>query len=136
VSIEAERRNRWTGTSVADRFWPKVKQRGECWRWTGRLMSNGYGRYGAKLAHRMSYEMMVTEIPEGLHLDHLCRNRWCVNPGHLDPVTQKVNNQREKDTRTHCPHGHEYSEKNTHFSPKGWRACRTCARERQRISVD
>lgn len=90
------------------RFWPKVDKTSTCWLWTGALTlaSNkhvgGYGRFrvGAQMrrAHRYAYELLVGPIPAGLDLDHLCNNRRCVNPAHLEPVTRAVNISR-RDTR-------------------------------------
>lgn len=84
-----------------DRFWSKVAQDGECWRWTSASDAYGYGVFRVQRprrmnikAHRASYELMVADIPEGLVIDHLCRNRWCVNPYHMDPVTPEVNGLR------------------------------------------
>jgi hypothetical protein len=88
-------------------------------------------------AHRFAYELLVGPIPEGLELDHLCRNHACVNPAHLEPVIH-VENIRRGDTdaqgrcnrdKTHCPAGHPLDEANTYHNPHGWRACRTCNRE-------
>ena len=94
-------------TPLADRFWSKVqKQESGCWIWTGtRTRDGGYGQIRLpglyapligpmRLAHRVAYELLVGPIPAGLVLDHLCRNRRCVNPAHLEPVTQRVNIQR------------------------------------------
>jgi hypothetical protein len=81
-------------------FWRKVAKAGpdECWLWTGGVRTTGYGqiRYLGRnhAAHRVSYEINVGPIPEGLHIDHLCRVRLCVNPIHLEPVTQDENNRR------------------------------------------
>jgi len=80
---------------------------------------------------------LIAPIPEGLHLDHLCRVRACVNPYHLDPVPQAVNNQRSEAGRvnaerlggaTHCQRGHEFTAENTRISTRGTRACKTCHR--------
>lgn len=81
------------------RFWAKVTKTETCWLWTGSLTHDGYGRFrlptGHVLAHRWSYEQLVGPIPEGLVLDHVhkrgCRHRNCVNPAHLEPVTNAVN---------------------------------------------
>lgn len=81
---------------VAARFWAKVDKTGECWLWTGYVMPNGYGQFRldgkARLVHRISARM-VAEIPEGMHIDHTCRVRRCVNPAHLQAVTQQQNNE-------------------------------------------
>ena len=80
--------------------------------------------------------MFVGPLPDGLVLDHLCRNRACVNPEHLEPVTQSVNLLRGEtvnaaaSARTHCINGHEFSPVNTRISPSGRRVCRSCGRAR------
>lgn len=130
---------------MTDRFWTKVDRSAECWRWTAATNTAGYGVWwnGDRLvlAHRESYRREVGPIPEGRELDHLCRNRWCVRPDHLDPVTRAENVRRGDGPRllrernaniTHCPHGHEYTENNTHIQQHGGRRCRACARERSR----
>jgi hypothetical protein len=94
-----------------ERFWEKVAKGGpdECWVWQS-VLSDGYGRFttseGSKRAHRISYETLVGPIPNGLTLDHLCMNRACVNPAHLEPVTAVENIKRGALRRTHCKHGH------------------------------
>ncbi len=129
-------RNR--GIPTAERFWMKVDKRGinECWPWLAHTTSNGYGRFKLNnrliLAHRMAYEMYKGPIPESLTLDHLCRNRICVNPAHLEPVTLKDNNLRgfsfaaQNAKKTHCAHDHPFDLLNTYFSHEGGRACRKC----------
>ena len=83
---------------IIERFWAKVTPDGSCWRWTAHRSASGYGMFGQDrrvfYAHRWSYEHFVGPIPEGLHIDHLCNNAWCVKPDHLEPVTQAENNQR------------------------------------------
>ena len=120
---------------LPDRFWEKVDKSGDCWQWTG-SKGDGYGKvngFHTSLAHRLSYEEACGPIPEGLQLDHLCRNRACVKPGHLEAVTQKVNQERGSNaTRTHCKHGHEYTPENTKIIRSGSRWCRECGRERTR----
>lgn len=88
----------------------------DCWVWTGSLNSGGYGQ------HRRVYERYVGKIPEALELDHLCRNRWCVNPDHLEPVTQGENIRRAYPT---CAAGHDWSHANT-YEYNGHRMCRLC----------
>jgi len=119
------------------------------WIWTANTLPNGYGQMDKKYAHRLSYEFYVGEIPEGLVIDHLCRVRNCVNPAHLQPVTQKINHHRGNATqaviasnvkrgqaRTHCPQGHEYTPDNTRIEVKKngneIRRCRMCDREKAR----
>lgn len=76
----------------------EIGKRGRCWEWTGGRDGNGYGRIrvGGRQqgAHRISYELFVGPVPTGLELDHLCRLRHCVNPGHLEPVTHAENMRR------------------------------------------
>lgn len=88
--------------SSIDRFWSKVNKTDSCWIWTATLYDSGYGRfrYNNKWnkAHRIAYNFLVGEIPEGLELDHLCRVRCCVNPDHLEPVTHRENMVRGANT--------------------------------------
>ena len=117
----------------------------ECWPWPGYVNSHGYGyarwRGGAVRAHRVAYEAVIGPIPEGLVLDHLCRNRACVNPYHLEPVDDRTNNLRGfsppamNARKTHCSRGHEFTPENTYRWPNGKRRCRTCHRLDQRARV-
>lgn len=110
-----------------------------CWNFVGKVNYKGYGqihfgagRSGAKFAHRVYYERAKGPIPEGLQLDHLCRNRQCVNPDHLEPVTLKQNQERGSwATKTHCPQGHPYEGDNL-VVWKGRRQCRECGRNHKR----
>jgi hypothetical protein len=88
---------------------------------------------GNRYAHRLAYELLVGPIPEGLHIDHLCRRPECVNPAHLEPVTNVENIRRGnaglfQASKTHCKQGHPYDEKNTLIRRSGGRACRECHR--------
>lgn len=127
--------------STLTRFWSMVKITSSdgCWEWTGYISIDGYGTFKAdgkiRKAHRVSYELFIGEIPEGLQIDHLCRNRRCVHPYHMEPVTYKENQLRGIGTiavvnsaKTHCPAGHEYSVANTRYFKSGSRACIECSR--------
>lgn len=110
-----------------ERFWDKVDMTYSCWLWRG-WTRNGYGQFrfdGKDIpAHKFAYELFQGKVPEGLILDHLCRNPSCVNPAHLDPTTNKDNIMRgnslpaKNSKKTHCNKGHEYTEANTYYHPK------------------
>lgn len=113
-----------------------------CWEWQGAKAGAGYGVLlrDRRMAytHRVAYELFVGPIGDGLHIDHLCRNRICCNPDHLEPVTVRENNLRgeglaaQESQRTHCPRGHEYTPENTRISKHNERNCRACGREKAR----
>ena len=111
-----------------------------CWLWLPSKFTNGYGQasyYGKRRkAHRVVYMTLVGAIPEGLTLDHLCEVKHCVNPEHLEPVTNLVNYRRgdKNARRTHCIHGHPFSGENLYVAPDGHRQCRTCKRKADRES--
>lgn len=114
-----------------------------CWMWTAAKDSYGYGRFSVSrkrtLPHRFVYIALRDNIPDGLQIDHLCRNRACCNPGHLEVVTSRENTlrgeslQAQNKRKTHCHKGHEFSHENTKIRAHGARDCRVCNRERDRI---
>lgn len=119
---------------------------GPCWIWTGWINDAGYGCITLTRprrvvrAHRRLYEFLVHAIDEDLELDHLCRVRCCVNPGHLEPVTRAINQQRGfgpcgiNFRKTHCPKGHPYNDVNTYAHISGrTRRCRPCQAEAARL---
>lgn len=129
-----ERNRQQIRQGFEDKFWARVRPTGFCWEWTGQLDAHGYGtvktpdaRTQSK-AHRVSYELMVGPIPEGLVIDHLCRNTVCVNPDHLEPVTTAENTRRGLPgmRRPTCYRGHEWTEDNIFPKPNGGRECRRC----------
>lgn len=126
--------------SVLDAAADKYEMDGECFVWTGSRNYAGYGimnrNYKLRKAHREVYEATVGPIPEGLVIDHLCGNKACINPDHLEPVTQQENIRRGtapaaiNARKTHCKNGHEFSDDNTVVRGDGGRECRTCAKAR------
>lgn len=121
-------------------FWARVEKTPACWLWKGSL-NQGYGQFAFRKkivrAHRFAYELLVGPIPDRLTLDHLCRVRACVNPDHLEPVTDRENILRgtglsaRNAARTHCKRGHLFDEANTYNNGRR-RRCRACKNEQQR----
>jgi hypothetical protein len=137
------------GQSPLARFLAYIEITPSCWLWTASLDKDGYGTMQANHkkihVHRFSYEHFVGPIPEGLTVDHVCHNanpdcrggrdcqhRRCIRPDHLEPVPDRINLIRGNSPfvlnsrKTHCKHGHEYSEVNTYVARRGTRHCRTC----------
>lgn len=126
-----------------ERFHTKYEKDPEsgCWNWKKGIYARGYGRFRAyrkqHRAHRVSWEIHHGKpIPKSLVIDHLCENTRCVNPDHLEAVTQRENILRGNAPaaanvhKTHCPYGHPYDEENTYITTTGKRFCRTCGRRR------
>lgn len=131
------------GSRQARRFWSRVRvDPSGCWIWTGARYPNGYGssRENGKsggYAHRVAYTAVKGPIPTGLTIDHICRVKACVNPDHLEAVTQRENTLRSpiapaaiNARKTHCIHGHEFTPENTLRRGRE-RQCRTCHRTRE-----
>ena len=129
-------------------FWAKVElgTPDKCWLWQGILDPDGYGHFGKRgKAHRIAYELNIGKIPPGKILHHICFQCSCVNPAHLEMVTQRehfqrhiINSQQNPAAiaarATHCPQGHPYDLINTKFY-KGMRYCRTCMRTIRKIQL-
>lgn len=125
--------------TVEDAFFERVLKTETCWLWQNKPAGNGYGSFRFKnvrySAHRFAYELLVGPIPQGLHIDHLCRVRHCVNPSHLEAVTKRVNTLRgtgptaQRARQTHCKRGHPLSGANLKVGDNtGYRICRQCSK--------
>lgn len=126
--------------NTKDDFFKRFVKTDSCWVWQGKL-SLGYGDFcmdgRCQKAHRWAYEFAKGPIPKGMHIDHLCRNRACVNPDHLEVVTPQANTLRgiglpaQNAAKTHCYNGHEFTPENTRQRKTG-RACIVCTKQYRR----
>src|SRR4029077_13885011 len=122
----------------------------DCWQWMGAHTGDGYGQIQVdgkmRVAHRVAWQMLRGDIPDGLQADHLCRNRNCVNPSHVDLVTVRENVRRQDHSKaiaflkaraaaaTHCRAGlHEWSEETIYRGSRGERRCRPCRHEYRQV---
>src|ERR1039458_3434543 len=126
---------------IEQRFWRRVEQtEDECWEWLGGLDKDGYGQmtircHGKQVcfrAHRLSLLIHQRPLEMGSQIDHLCRNKRCVRPDHLEVVTSKENNARSNSPsalnakKTHCLRGHEFNATNSRIDKRGYRRCKLC----------
>lgn len=122
-----------------EEFWSRVGvdmyDDDACWPWKGAFDSHGYGSYRwstrplrQTMAHRIAFILVRGGVPDGLELDHLCRNTKCCNPRHLEPVTHAENIRRRSVAQTSCKRGHEFTTENTRRRQGKGRECRTCVR--------
>jgi len=138
-AMDSARKKCWKGTIKERRlasFWSYACKTNSCWLWTGAKSSFGYGIFGSNYkhisAHRFSWEIHRGKIKGNLQIDHLCRNPSCVNPDHLEPVTQRENILRGFGAtallarKTHCKYGHPLSGENLYLNKLGQRNCRRC----------
>jgi hypothetical protein len=158
IDLGLDRRRSWCAECYADwerqrsrphsrsnlqaRLDAKVEHGPSCWEWMGAKTDTGYGSIGVEgktcYAHRLAYERHFGPIPDGYSIDHLCRNRACVNPDHLEAVPQKVNIRRglQGALKTHCAQGHPWTDEHIYNRPgSGKRMCGTCNRERSRARM-
>ena len=127
--------------TIKERFYEKVKRVGECHVWHGAVSTSGYGVIGlprsakTEYVHRLAHKWHIGSIPRKYQIDHLCLNKLCVNPEHLEAVPQQINLERQNKqrwgNRTHCNHGHDLKEFQR-TTPSGRTYCTECYAERRR----
>lgn len=126
-----------TPAPIVERLARFVDFDGDCWEWMGWRHKHGYGGIGIGskadgtnrnvYAHRLAYEVLVESIPEGFDIDHLCMNRGCINPDHLEAVTHQENTRRAARSHETCQRGHPWVDETTYVNPtNGRRQCVTC----------
>lgn len=111
-----------------------------CWNWTANKNQKGYGRVAIDgrlhSAHRVSFEIFNGPLIDGLEVDHVCENRGCINPAHLQQITHASNvrkgNRWNIERPTHCPRGHPFTAPNLGHDHRGWRYCKACASRRHK----
>ena len=128
--------------NLSDRFWEKVEigRANNCWPWRAHLHEFGYGLINIdgvpRRAHRVAYELEVGPVPKNHDLHHLCENRRCVNPKHLEPLSRSAHMAQTPawiGNKTHCSKGHEYTNQNTIWKQGKYRRCRTCWNEAEKL---
>lgn len=124
----------------SDAFWSKaaIGSADACWSWKAARNGKGYGNYRSRSAHVVAFELAKGPVPDGLTIDHLCANRSCVNPAHLEAVALQENIRRHAAKQTHCVHGHPLFGDNVRLCkrPDGVRRrCRTCDRVQNREAM-
>lgn len=120
----------------------RVKKTDSCWEWQGAIKPNGYGQATltvspGKIKNFYAHRFFMSEIPDGLEVDHLCHNRSCVRLDHMETVDHRTNMNRKdpdniKGLSDHCGAGHKYTPENTHWRKNGFRLCMECKRIRER----
>jgi HNH endonuclease len=139
-------RERLLSRAIIDLHGPLRVDDAPCWNFDKPSKSTGYGQFSVGrqkglLAHRVAYELWYGEIPAGTEVDHVCRNRACCNPAHLEAVTHRVNTLRGaapsavNAVKTECGNGHKFTSANTYIDKRGSRCCRACARDKRRRRV-